>query len=517
MIDNDVKLRENLVKKKFESSGQSTIFEDENDQKKYPLLTFDEHGFNLDKAIKSAGDYGLYHIINISFLSLVWVIIPSIPMMIPYFRMMPDFMCEEGGQQRQCTIQEICDNTITKQNPKSPIKTWATDFNMYCEKSYSIFFGVLGSLYFLGVLTGNLFISKFTDKYGRKPTLIFYLIAYLMVSLLTIFAWSYYIFLLVSFSVGVIYSGTSMCAFVLNFESSSKDRKSTFSTILSMSYGFGAIAHIVIFYYFKNWIVTVAITSCLTAVLLIFTFHLQESPEFLYEKGRYTELYEVLRYIAKMNKKSEQFEDYLSRNKITTEIRESKIETINGIYELLGFEEHRQVLLVMAFNWFVMTLCFYGINFNVTNFGTNPYITGILVYLSESLAQWLCLYMILNYGYKKTLCSCYVLAAVSLILINLLSAETHWILKFVTIFFAKFGISGVNICNYIFTAEMFPTLIRVAAMSFCSLMSRFGGMSSTLIIEQNNYSMSLFGILCLISSVLLWENKRILEETGIIK
>ena len=151
------------------------------------------------------------------------------------------------------------------------------------------------------------------------------------------------------------------------------------------------------------------------------------------------------------------------------------------------------------------------------NFGTNPYITGILVYLSESLAQWLCLYMILNYGYKKTLCSCYVLAAVSLILINLLSAETHWILKFVTIFFAKFGISGVNICNYIFTAEMFPTLIRVAAMSFCSLMSRFGGMSSTLIIEQNNYSMSLFGILCLISSVLLWENKRILEETGIIK
>ena len=50
--------------------------------------------FNLNSAIKAAGDYGKYHVINILFLSLVWVIVPSIPIMLPYFKMMPTFMCK---------------------------------------------------------------------------------------------------------------------------------------------------------------------------------------------------------------------------------------------------------------------------------------------------------------------------------------------------------------------------------------------------------------------------------------
>ena len=436
--------------------------------------------------------------------------------MLPYFRMMPVFMCADGDatKTRPCTIQEICDSKILKIRLSSPLKTWATDFNMFCDKS--IYFGYFGSLYFAGVLFGNFFISKFTDKYGRKPVLVFLLISYLIGSIVTICAWSYYVFFVISFFIGVLYSGTSLCAFVLIFESSSKKRKTTFSTILSTSYGFGAILHIIVFYYFRNWIVSVAVSSVLTIVVLFFTYHLQESPEFFYMKKRYSEMIKVLEYIAISNNQEQNFKRYLATTNIDLmkkEIENNKEYNKNeykvyGVIDILYLPEQRTVLIIMAFNWFVMTLTFYGINFNVTNFGTNPYLTGVLVYCSEIVAQYLCLYFIIKFGYRVTLSGAYILSACSLILLNIIENQNKIFIEFVLIFFAKFGISAVTNTNYIFTADLFPTIIRVASMSFCSLMSRAGGILGTLIIEISPYSMMSFGMLCLLVAALLFKIDR---------
>ena len=190
----------------------------------------DQNKFILNDAIKAAGDCGKYQTINLIFLSIVWVMIPSIPIMLPYFRMVPEYMCEDIAGDRLCSQKEICDKSIIKIKLENSLKTWATDFNITCEKS--LLFGLLGAFYFLGILCGNLYIAKFTDKYGRKPVLISNLICYLVICLLTIFTNNFYIFFFVLFTIGMIYSGTSLCVFVINFESSSKERKSCFSTIL---------------------------------------------------------------------------------------------------------------------------------------------------------------------------------------------------------------------------------------------------------------------------------------------
>jgi OCT family organic cation transporter-like MFS transporter 4/5 len=483
------------------------------DEKKnniYFILSLEKE-FNLNEAIISAGDYGYYQFLNIIFLSLVWIVVPSIPMMLPYFRMMPNFICEGNDNiLMTCTIQQICDDTIKKINSDSPLKTWVTDFNLYCERSF--YFGIMGSSYFFGILFGNLFIAKFTDFYGRRPVLILYLALYLLISILTIFAWTYYIFIIVSFMVGIIYSGTTLCAFVLNFESSSQEKKKLFSTLLSMSYGIGAIIHIIIFFYFKNWVVTMTITSIVTMVILIFTFHLQESPEFLFMKKRYNKMIKVLEYIAECNGKNKELKEYLdSTNMISLKAKSKENnEKIYGIFDIIFLTEQTLTLLVMALNWFIMTMTFYGINFNVSSFGTNPYATGIIVYLSEIIAQIITLFFIEKYGFKSTLCGGYMLSSFMLILVNFTKKKNHDpIYNLIFIFLAKFGISGVNISNYIFTADMFPTLIRVAAMSFCSLMSRFGGISGTILIELTNSSMIIFGISCFFIAILLYNFEKI--------
>jgi len=122
----------------------------------------------------------------------------------------------------------------------------------------------MGDPYFIGILIRNLFIYHFKDKHGRKKVIFYLLLTYLATTFLTLIAWDNYILFIVIFIMGVIYVGTLMCTFFLNFESSSKPKNKTFSVILSTTYRLVVIIHIFIFYYFHNWKMSILICSILT-------------------------------------------------------------------------------------------------------------------------------------------------------------------------------------------------------------------------------------------------------------
>jgi MFS family permease len=468
--------------------------------------------FDIDEAIKAAGDYHLYQYINLAFLSLVWIIVPSISIMLPFFRMMPQRMCQDNVNgvlsTRVCTLEEVCDDKIVKIDSEDPLKTWATDFNLYCDKS--MYFSKISLLYFIGIIIGNLFISRFTDTYGRKPVLVFYLVLYLFTSVFTLFAWNDLILCITSFIIGILYSGTTLCAFVINYESSSSERKVQLSTFLSMSLGFGAIAHIVIFYWFKKWWVTVLITSILTIILLCFTSILQESPEFLYMKKRYSDLTKCLRHIARRNSRQAQLEDYLNKTEFSPVRRESHTHAhvYYGVLDLWEFKDERLKYLVIAFNWFVMTLTFYGIDFNVGTFGLNPYVTGIIVYASETISQYIGLLLIKKFGFANTLSMCYTISSICLILLNKY-IKTHYNgINIFLLILAKFGVSAIVSTNYIYTADMFDIKIRVACLAFCNLASRLGGILGSLLSETVNNDMLIQGMFCLANAMLVFTVKK---------
>jgi MFS family permease len=467
----------------------------------------EEKNFDLNLAIQAAGDYNLYQYLNLIFLSLVWIIVPSISIMLPFFRMMPQRMCQDNVNgvlsTRVCTLEEICDDKIVKIDSDDPLKTWASDFSLYCDSS--AYFSSITMIYIIGIIVGNLFISKFTDTFGRKPVLKFHLILYLCTSIFTLFAWNYFVLYIVTFIVGILYAGTTMCAFIINFESSSSERKVQLSTFLSMSLGLGAIAHIVIFYYFKKWYVTVFITSIITIILLCFTYHLQESPEFLYMKHRTKELLAVLRYIARQNGRTQELEAYLDQTDFLFSRTDSYVRYNSyGIVDIFTFDLDAKLnLLVVSFGWFVMTLTFYGIDFNVGMFGINPYLTGIIVYASEAVSQFLGLLFIRKFGFTYTLCLCYSLSSVCLILLNIYFDTKLYNLNIWLLILAKFGISALVSTNYIYTADMFDVEIRVASMAFCSLASRLGSIvGSALAGEKNN--MLIQGLLCMANAALVF-------------
>jgi len=539
--------------------GEFDPFKFNNSKKEFLLendkINLRRKEFNLDKAIISAGDFSKYQIINLFYLSLVWILIPAIPIMLPYFRMIPEYYTvsdsnsqlgnlinnftlygnEKTNSLRKATLEEICDENIPKIKADKLV-TWASDFNLICSKNY--YFGIMGSLYFIGISLGNLFISYFTDKYGRKKVIIFLLFSYLATIFLALIAWNYYILFIVIFIIGIIYAGTSMCTFVLNFESSSKSKKKTFSVILSTTYGFGAIFHILIFYYFQNWKICIFIYSMLTIFSIYSISTIHESPEYLYEKKKYSKLKQVLISISKINQKEKELLDYIinnsnlndliieKRQKILEKNSEQSEEQLEldastlsdkllnkayGIFDILNLREQRFAILLMSLNWFFMTMIFYGLNLNIGFFKTDIYVTGVLIYLSESIAQLTSLYFMERFGYKNTLIGAYIISSVAFVIIDLINFSSHYFLGLFLIFISKFGISAVVSTNYTFTADLFDMKIRVASMSFCSVMSRLGGVSGTLIIEITKYAMLTFGSLCFLSAFIILQVEKVEE------
>jgi len=339
-----------------------------------------------------------------------------------------------------------------------------------------------------------------------------------------------------------------MCAFVLNFESSSRSFKKTFSVILSTTYGLGAIFNIIIFYYYQSWKISIYVITIMTVISIFLIYSINESPEFLYEKKKYIKLKKVLIIISKINQRETELLKYLNSTNLDKMIEEKKSKRANtnkfyedndelnvteettlsdkiltktfGILEILTLKEQRLVICLMSLNWFFMTMIFYGLNFNIGFFKTDPYITGVLIYLSESIAQLTSLYFMEKFGYKSTLVGAYILSSIAFVIIDIIDLSNHHLLGLILIFLSKFGISAVVSTNYTFTADLFDMKIRVASMSFCSIMSRLGGVSGTLIIEVTNYAMLTFGSLCFLSSFIILKvekkedtNKTIDEET----
>lgn len=549
----------NEIIKKYDNKDDEDYLDhlDTNNSKREYLLRkeifdFNIKEFNLDEAIISAGDFNKYQIFNILYLSLVWILIPAIPIMLPYFRMIPEYYTIKNefiqsidqrnssliDELRIATLTEICNTNIPKIKADKLI-TWAYDFDLMCDKNY--YFGIMGSLYFIGILFGNIFISHFTDKYGRKKVIIFLLLSFLVTTILTLIAWNYYVLFVVIFIIGIIYAGTSMCTFILNFESSSRDKKKAFSVILSTSYGLGAIFHILVFYYFQNWKMSIFICSMLTVISIYLVSTIHESPEYLYEKKKYNKLKHVLISISKTNNKEAALLKYLSSSNLNNLIKEKKQKRLEknsdqseeqleldtstlsdkllnkayGILEILNLKEQRFVIFLMSLNWFFMTMIFYGLNLNISFFKADPYVTGVLIYLSESIAQLTSLYFMEKFGYKYTLIGAYIISSIAFIIIDLIDFSNHYFLGLILIFTSKFGISAVVSTNYTFTADLFDMKIRVASMSFCSVMSRLGGVSGTLIIEVTKYAMLTFGSLCFLSSFIILKVEKVEEKKNI--
>ena len=76
------------------------------------------------------------------------------------------------GEWKECAKAEVCGSGIPRDrwrpdtSESEYIDNWVEQFDLLCEPKWRI--GLIGTLYFVGIMTTILLVPWLADKYGRK-------------------------------------------------------------------------------------------------------------------------------------------------------------------------------------------------------------------------------------------------------------------------------------------------------------------------------------------------------------
>lgn len=384
-----------------------------------------------------------------------------------------------GGPEQSCSAW-VYDRTVYE-------NTFASEQNLICSKA--IWASNAKMIFFAGVFVGALLLGTLSDKIGRKKTLILSVLGLLASSLAVAWADNFYLFCVLRFIVGFCCAGTFMSAFVLGMEIVGPSKRLWAGIVIEYFFALGLVLLCLMGYLVREWKYNEIVLSVPSAIILVYWWLLPESPRWLINRGKFEEAKVIIRKIAKRNKVevTEKQLDSLERDETAT----------GQLWHLFTSRVLFVRTIVIFINWCVVSMVYYGLSLNSGNLAGDFYLNFFLTGLVEFPAYTLCLVLLDRVGRKKLHCACMVLgglACISTIFTVLYIEKRHQMYTTVILaMLGKIGAAAAFAVIYVWSAELYPTVVRNAGMGASSSCARVGGMVSPYIADLSTLVGGHFG------------------------
>ncbi|XP_034334409.2 organic cation transporter protein [Magallana gigas] len=346
-------------------------------------------------------------------------------------------------------------------------KTFATKMNIVCEDRFRI--SLAKSMFFVGVLFGAFGFGNLSDAIGRKKTLCSAAILMMVSSIGLSWASSYVAYVLIRFCMGASYGGTS-CGFIIGMEMVGPRKRVYAGIVTNYFFAFGFILLGGIAYVLKDWFWIELCLSIPTVFYLSYWWIIPESPRWLLRRGRQEEAEMILRRAAEVNK-------VLLPEKLFDEETQYTPSTVR-IWSLFSSKALLTRTLILFFNWMVVSITYYGLSLNTGNLAGDFYLNFFLTAVMDFPAYTMCLMLMDRWGRKKCHCSAMILggiACLSTILTTTFGGKDLQWLTTTLAMIGKLGSAAAFAVIYVFSAELYPTVVRNAGMGASSCCARIGG------------------------------------------
>ncbi|XP_072932783.1 organic cation transporter protein-like isoform X2 [Epargyreus clarus] len=312
-------------------------------------------------------------------------------------------------------------------------------------------------VFLVGVGVGGVVGGWVSDKFGRKRILMGMIIAQSGLAILTLLVQTYIQYVVVRLVMGLVSVSVVYAAFVLSVELVG-GKWVTIAGVcnffpLPLSYIIVSLLSMVL----PNWRdlqLAVSLPGCL---LLILWFILPESPRWLLSMERTQEAKIILEKAAKFNRREipADLDKVLMLQKAETPKEELSVFLL-----FKGYLLKRTFCLFIA--WFSMTIAYYGLLLNIGNFNLgNLHVTSIILAVVEIPAIAMSIPILLKAGRRIPIFISMVVCGLACVASELLliSFDDDWIM-IACLMVGKFAIGATNMMMPIFTAELYPTIIR---------------------------------------------------------
>jgi OCT family organic cation transporter-like MFS transporter 4/5 len=389
-----------------------------------------------------------------------------------------------------------------------------TEWDLVCDKSWLVSFSQ--SSYMIGMMVSTILFGYLSDKYGRRLVIMGGIVIEVIAGFSCAFSYSWIQFLISRFFLSLGQTGRWSTGFVIILEITGKKYRSDMGTAIQFGWAFGAILLPGVAFLARNFRY-VQLTACVPELLFFSGFYfLPESPRWLLTHGRVQEAEKVIRYGAAKNGYTTP--DINSRlkhlmKKYTDEL-EKQTNNKPPAVSLIGLwktPNMRRATLVLYFTWFVCTFAYYGFSLNTNDLGGDPFINFLISGAVEFPAYALAMVVIKRFGRRKPLILFLVIGGIaSLSTSGFLGDDSfNYSLRVTLAMLGKFCVTSAVGINYVYSAEVFPTVLRNIGVGSCSMVGRIGSTLSPFVKELGQMTTPvvphiLFGLFFVVDAVAIF-------------
>lgn len=387
-----------------------------------------------------------------------------------------------------------------------------SEYGLTCDDHYLR--TIVGSTYMLGMLSGSLFFGVISDRFGRMTSLMGAVLSVSVSALLSAVVPTAAGFGFFRFITGMGGMGCFMVTFVLAVEYVGFKYTMLIGVMIEIPFALGEILFGIEAILIRDWY-TLQLVAYLPLILLLGLWVIiPESPRWLIATGHYEEAIIVVNKIAKGNDRSIPPE-LLNLALVDDEENSQELQQVNEVTPTFRdlFQPSSMAIrtLNMFYQWFAVTLCYYGLTFASTSLGGDPHTNYLLGVAIEIPGYIFCILVMECWGRRPILSFCQAIAGASCVISGMLfdEIEENKSLIPVQIFFSivgKFMASASFAIVYVYTAELYPTIIRNTAVGSCSCIARIGAILAIVLQLLSSYylpaPMLIMGIVSLVAGIL---------------
>ncbi|XP_075852133.1 organic cation/carnitine transporter 2 isoform X2 [Microcebus murinus] len=257
-----------------------------------------------------------------------------------------------------------------------------------------------------------------------------------------------------------------------------------FSTLgVCIFYAFGYMVLPLFAYFIRDWRMLLLALTVPGVLCVALWWFIPESPRWLISQGRFEEAEVIIRRAAKINGTAAPSTIF-----DPSELQDlsSKKQPTHSILDLLRTRNIRIVTIMSIILWMTISVGYFGLSLDTPNLHGDIYVNCFLSAVVEVPAYVLAWLLLRHLPRRYSMATALFLGGSVLLFVQLVPPDLYY-LATVLVMVGKFGVTAAFSMVYVYTAELYPTVVRNMGVGVSSTASRLGSILSPYFVYLGAY------------------------------